>query len=76
MAKRKDERAWTSLDDVDYDEDGDGANPMPDEDGHVVLRRTEATDGRRRNHRKGQAARKDAPRRAGANARKAAGEGE
>lgn len=74
MAKRTNERAWTSLDDVDYEEDADGANPMPDDDGNVVLKRKES-NGRRRNNGKSQAARKAAPRRAGTNARKATGEG-
>jgi hypothetical protein len=46
------------LDDVEYDEDEDGAQPIPDDDGNVVLRRStgkkqptkERADGRRRSH--------------------------
>jgi hypothetical protein len=72
MGKRKDERAWTSLDDVDYEDETEGANPMPDDDGHVVLKRKEASDAERgRDNAKGRAARKAAPRRTGTNARKA-----
>lgn len=71
MAQRKDDRAWTSLDDVDYEDETEGANPMPDDDGHVVLKRKEASDAeRRRDHAKGRAARTAAPRRTGTVARK------
>jgi hypothetical protein len=75
MAKRTDERAWTSLDDVDYEDETEGANPMPDDDGHVVLKRKEAADERGRDNAKGRAARKAAPRRTSTNARKTTGEG-
>ena len=71
MAKRTDERAWTSLDDVDYEDETEGANPMPDDDGHVVLKRKEAADERGRDNAQGRAARTAAPRRTGTNARKA-----
>ena len=33
-------KPWSALDDVDYDDDGEGASPMPDDDGNVVLRRS------------------------------------
>ena len=70
MAKRTDERAWTSLDDVDYEDETEGANPMPDDDGHVVLKRKEASDERGRDNQKSGTARKAAPRRTSTNARK------
>ena len=71
MAKRTDERAWTSLDDVDYEDETEGANPMPDDDGHVVLKRKEASDAERgRDNKKSGAARTAAPRRTSTNARK------
>lgn len=69
MAKRKDERSWSSLDDVDYDEDGEGANPVPDDDGHVILKRKEAANGGRPDHGNGKAAGSVAPRRTRTNAR-------
>ena len=72
MAKRTDERAWTSLDDVDYEDETEGANPMPDDDGHVVLKRKEAADERGRDNKKSGTARTAAPRRTSTNARKAA----
>ena len=71
MAKRKDERSWSGLDDVDYDEEGEGANPVPDDDGNVVLKRKEAANGGRPDHGNGAAAGATAPRRARTNARKA-----
>jgi hypothetical protein len=37
-------KSWSSLDDVEYDEEDDGAQPIPDDDGNVVLRRS-ATQG-------------------------------
>ena len=70
MSKRTDERAWTSLDDVDYEDDTEGANPMPDDDGHVILKRKEAADERGRDNKKSGTARKAAPRRTSTNARK------
>lgn len=70
MAKRTDERAWTSLDDVDYEDETEGANPMPDDDGHVVLKRKEAANERGRDNAKGGTARKAASRRTSANAGK------
>lgn len=75
MAKRTDERAWTSLDDVDYEDETEGANPMPDDDGHVVLKRKEAADGRGRNNKKSGTARKVTSRRTGTVARKTTGKG-
>ena len=72
MANRENERAWTSLDDVDYEDETEGANPMPDDDGHVVLKRKEAADERGRDNQKSGTARKAAPRRTGTNARKTA----
>ena len=75
MAKRTDERAWTSLDDVDYEDETEGANPMPDDDGHVILKRKEASDERGRDHAKGRAARTAASRRTSTNARKTTGKG-
>ena len=75
MSKRTDERAWTSLDDVDYEDETEGANPMPDDDGHVILKRKEAADERGRDNQKSGAARKAASRRTSTNARKTTGKG-
>lgn len=64
MAKRKPPQAKTkpavhsSMDDAEYDDDDEGPNPVPDEDGNVVLRRStgkrpttkERANGRRPNH--------------------------
>lgn len=60
MAKRKSPKdkpptVHSSMDDAEYDDDEDGPNPMPDDDGNVVLRRSkrkkpntqERTHGRR-----------------------------
>jgi hypothetical protein len=33
-------KSWSSLDDVEYDDDEDGAQPTPDDDGNVVLKRS------------------------------------
>ena len=41
-------KPWSALDDVDYDEDGEGAGPMPDDDGNVVLRRSATQGGDKR----------------------------
>jgi hypothetical protein len=46
------------MDDAEYDDDDEGPNPVPDEDGNVVLRRStgkrpttkERANGRRPNH--------------------------
>jgi len=56
--KTAEPKSWSGLDDVEYDEDEDGAQPIPDDDGNVVLRRStgkkqptkERADGRRRSH--------------------------
>ena len=54
MAKRKPPQAKTkpavhsSMDDAEYDDDEDGPNPMPDDDGNVVLRRSATQGGKRR----------------------------
>jgi hypothetical protein len=42
--KKAKPKSWSSLDDVEYDEEEDGAQPIPDDDGTVVLRRS-ATQG-------------------------------
>ncbi len=49
MAKRRPPKDKTpalhsSMDDVEYDDD-DGPNPVPDDDGNVVLRRTAKQEG-------------------------------
>jgi len=63
MAKRKTPQdkkpaLHSSMDDAEYDDDDEGPNPVPDEDGNVVLRRStgkkpttkERIYGRRPNH--------------------------
>ena len=75
MAKRTDERGWTGLDDVDYEDETEGANPMPDDDGNIVLHRKEAADERGRDNQKSGAARKTPSRSPRANARKATRKG-
>ncbi len=53
MAKRKPPQAKTkpavhsSMDDAEFDDDEDGPNPIPDDDGNVVLRRAAKQGGKR-----------------------------
>ena len=65
------------FDPVDADDgDDDGPNPIPDDDGHVILKRKEASDAERgRDNQKSGTAREAAPRRTGTNARKTTGKG-
>ena len=64
------------FDPVDADDgDDDGPNPIPDDDGNVILKRKEAADERGRDNQKSGAARKAASRRTSTNARKTTGKG-
>lgn len=53
MAKRKTPQdkkpaLHSSMDDAEYDDDDEGPNPVPDEDGNVVLRRSATQGGDKR----------------------------
>jgi hypothetical protein len=54
-------KSWSMLDDVEYDDEEDGARPIPDDDGNVVLRRSAEQGGRK--HVKAQDKRKPGRRR-------------
>ena len=46
--KQAEPKSWSSLDDVEYDDDEDGAQPTPDDDGNVVLKRSAEQGGQKR----------------------------
>jgi hypothetical protein len=53
MARRKTPQdkkpaVHSSMDDAEYDDDDEGPNPVPDEDGNVVLRRSATHGGDKR----------------------------